>query len=152
MPYKDRSRKQKFQREWVRAKQKRSLDAGKCRSCHRQPRYSKLTTCLECSYKRFARQHLGSSERWGELRSLLSKQKNRCAYTGLPIDIGQNASIEHVQPVSKCPRRKTDVTNLKWVHREVNSMKRDMSLHDFLMMCKKILEHFNYDVIRDEAK
>ena len=152
MPYKDRNKHKRYQNDWLKRKRKKARDAGKCKACFGQPRYGKLTTCLECSYKRFAREHLSDASRWQELRDLLLRQKHRCAYTGIPIDIGSHASIEHVEPVSKNARRATDITNLKWVHREVNSMKRDMGLHEFIMMCKSVLSYFGYEVGRDESR
>ncbi|MEE9579948.1 MAG: hypothetical protein V3V74_01365, partial [Nitrosomonadaceae bacterium] len=49
-----------------------------------------------------------------------------------------NDSIDHIIPVSRCPDRAHDVTNLEWVTRTVNFMKRNMIPDEFLAAVKKI--------------
>ena len=133
-------------------RRQKALAKGLCKDCARGRRYNSLTRCLDCSFKFLASKHLGSAKRWIELKEALARQNNRCAYSGKEIDIGMNASVEHVQSQSKHEKRRRDITNIKWVDVRVNKSKQDMSLHDYLMLCKSVLTNFGYEIVRDDSK
>lgn len=126
----------------------RSKKTGHCSDCLKSKRLKEMSYCYICYMKRAAHRHLGSAKRWKELDALLIQQLGRCAYTGRPIVLGVNASIEHVEPISRSPGRASDIANLRWVEKEVNLAKRSMTLKEFLDMCKYVLKNFGYVVTR----
>ena len=68
-----------------------------------------------------AGEHTGSKENWREIKEILIKQDYRCAYTGVKLVIGVNASIDHIVP--RCKGGKDTVDNIQWVDKIVNSEK-----------------------------
>jgi len=64
------------------------------------------------------------------LKQLLVDQDNRCGYTGLPLELGKNASLDHIHPRAK--GGSDDIQNLHWVESSVNRMKGDKSHSEFL--------------------
>jgi 5-methylcytosine-specific restriction endonuclease McrA len=139
-------------RVYQRKKRIEAKEAGVCRECLKRPRHKHLSQCLDCQFRRLAKNHLGSRDRAAELINLLEAQGYRCAYSGRLIDIGENASVEHVVPVSRDRKRKTDITNIKFVDQRINQMKQGLPLSEFLGTCKEVLRFFGYEVIRDESK
>ena len=95
--------------------------------------------------KRAAWRHLGSGERWGELDSLFIGQMGLCAYTGEPLELGKDASIEHVVPLSRSPGG-NHIDNLRWVSTKVNLSKRDCTLEEYIRLCKAVLKNFGYKI------
>ena len=106
--------------------------------------------CENCVMKQMAYCHLGSASRWQELDALLKRQKGRCAYTGVKILPGINASIDHIHPRSLYPERARDVKNMRFVDRRVNQAKNNMTLPQFVRMCKSVLLHAGYEIERPE--
>jgi hypothetical protein len=147
MAHSSASRKKRKARN-VSQRRKKSRDSGKCTDCHGQRSLPHATKCRVCYLKRKATRHLGTASRWGELEALLLRQLSRCAYTGKPIDLGSNASIEHVEPASRSPGRASDIANIRWVAQEVNLAKRAMPLREFIEMCKAVLKNFGFEVKR----
>lgn len=138
--------KKLYQRNWLRRKRERTVKRGNCIVCWTRRACAGIKKCRTCSLKALARQHLGNSARYRELDDILVLQQNRCAYSGRHIDIGSGASIEHVEPTSKARHRKADIRNIRWVHKEINIMKHNLSLHCFLSVCQEVLKFFGYDV------
>lgn len=71
---------------------------------------------------------------------LLEKQEFKCAISGLPIELSNHknndfssASLDRIDS-----SRGYVVDNVWWVHRDVNIMKWDFPLDQFLKMCKII--------------
>lgn len=122
---------------------------GNCARCFNEPALPSLRTCQGCALKNAAQKHLGSGTRWHELAELLAAQGGRCAYTGEAISIGKDASIEHVAPSSRFPHLAKDLRNLRWVSKVVNVMKRDLTMHEFVVICRQVLVNFGYRVERD---
>lgn len=122
--------------------------ANKCVDCCRDDNLPNASYCRVCYLKRTSHRHLGATKRWTELESLLLRQLERCAYTGKPISLGTDASLEHVEPVSRSPSRATDINNLRWVSKEVNLAKRNMTLREFIEMCRSVLVNLGYVVTR----
>ena len=71
---------------------------------------------------------------FNQLLELFKHQGGVCGYTGLPIVIGANASIDHKQPKSKGGT--DELQNLHWVHYQINMMKGDMDLLEFIEVLK----------------
>jgi hypothetical protein len=71
-----------------------------------------------------------------ELHSLWIKQGRRCALTGLPLIMGDTASLDRIDSLkSYC------VGNVQWVHKTINLMKNDFSQEVFVEMCRQVAAH-----------
>lgn len=119
-----------------------------CYRCRRSEVAYGLTICRGCWYKRAAARHLGDSSRAEELEALLLRQRYRCAYTGVKLIPGRNASVDHIRPVARNARRSADITNLCWCEVSVNLMKCNQPLNKFIALCKLILKTQGYKVTR----
>ena len=86
--------------------------------------------CEICIIKAAARNHLGSTKRYKELMNLFLKQNKLCPESGILMQIGTNASLDHIIPISK-GGKKNDIQNLQWVHIVVNIFKSDKDEEEF---------------------
>lgn len=75
-----------------------------------------------------------------KLRQLIEYQNYRCALAGdeLTPDV---ASVDHNLPISKGGANVME--NVQVLHTEVNRMKGGMSTLEFLLLCRKIVQHFD---------
>jgi len=135
----------KDRRQRRRKERQRNRAAGKCAKCGEVPPLQHSPNCHVCYLKRAAWRHLGSGERWKELNDLYIQQMGLCAYSGTPIELGKDASVEHVVPLSRSPGG-NHIENLRWVNTEVNLSKRSMTLEEFIRLCKAVLRNFGYKV------
>ena len=106
-----------------------------CQSCLDKERVRRRNHLWET----YAKNYLGDTNRSQELKDILNKQNGKCAYSGLPITIGVNASLDHIIPKSK--GGSNDVTNLQWTTKYVNKMKSDMEAQEFISLCRLIVEN-----------
>lgn len=83
-----------------------------------------------------AKKHLGDVGKWAELQNLFDQQDGKCAYSGLPITIGEDAHIDHIVPTAK--GGKNEIDNYQWVSKKVNFMKGGLLEEEFLLLCKLI--------------
>ena len=112
---------------------------GKCTNC------GNITTgylCNECKQLKQERQKKYVSRRnlkraakklncdWKDLKDLFDKQNGTCVYSGKEIIIGKNAHLDHIVPRARGGGN--ELTNLQWLHKDVNMMKRALSESDFL--------------------
>lgn len=121
---------------------------GICIKCRKSPKCRRLVRCRMCTLKDLAYKHLGDSKRWSELADRLIQQDYQCHYTGKRIDIGNNASIEHLVPKHLKRSNETFISNIRWVHNDINLMKNKLSITTFLQRCKEVLSHLGYKVVR----
>lgn len=131
---------------------KKCKDQGLCCSCRKASVYPGITKCRTCWFKLSASRNIGDASRWRELEALLLSQQSRCAYSGRELVIGKNASVEHIQPISKSKNRAVDIENIKWIDSQVNMAKGQLSLHDFIILCKDILMFFGYEVKKEDSR
>lgn len=96
--------------------------------------------CADCWFKNRSKWSTGTSANWIALKSLMEDQGYRCAYTGIDLVIGVNASIDHIIPVSAGGKR--EVKNIQWVDGLINRMKTNMSHDEFLQTVKLIASRF----------
>ena len=113
-------------------------DQGLCITC-RKP--ASLLRCSLCSIKNSMRKLLGSNQLVPQLLSKFDQQNCRCAYTGLPIVIGESASVDHKTPTSRGGTN--DLDNLHWVHSSVNRMKGTMNHDEFTVFLAQLRESLN---------
>lgn len=134
----------------VRSYRQQLEEMGACTWCGKAPRHLHLKRCIDCCFRDLAGRHLKDPNQGPELKKLLERQRYRCAYSGRPIDIGNNASVEHVEPSSKAKDRANDITNLRFVDMRINQMKHSMPLPELIECCKSVLTHFGYEVVKDD--
>jgi hypothetical protein len=111
--------------------------AGQCVQCG-SPRDTKKKFCSQCILNTAARRWLGDSGRANELRQLLIRQDFRCAYTGEKLEVGGNASVDHIH--LRIKGGADEISNLQWVTWTVNRSKSAMTHREFLDMCRKVVE------------
>jgi 5-methylcytosine-specific restriction endonuclease McrA len=101
--------------------------------------------CEPCWFTSIARSALGIKTReeartWvPRLRALFHAQGGKCAYTGLDLIPGGNASLDHKVP--KALGGTNDLGNLQWVEFNVNRAKNSLTEEDFLRMCRTVSRH-----------
>jgi 5-methylcytosine-specific restriction endonuclease McrA len=115
-------------------RQSKLRSEGRCIACSRP---STKLRCEECSLKAALRR-LTNADDSASLIQMLEEQENRCAYTGLPISLSKNASIDHKKPKSKGGTN--DLENLHWVHSGVNRMKGTMDHEEFIVFIAELHE------------
>lgn len=67
------------------------------------------------------------------LWNLYIKQDKKCAISGLPITMNDNASVDRIDSKQGYIR-----ANVWWVHKDINKMKMDLDLNTFINYCKTI--------------
>jgi hypothetical protein len=68
----------------------------------------------------------------------IEEQGFRCKLSGVLITTG-TASLDHLVPVSKGGAHTND--NVAWVHSEINRMKGQLSLEEFVAWCAKVVQY-----------
>lgn len=79
---------------------------------------------------------------------LLSKNSGICYLTGRSLDLSDSSSyrLDHIIPKSKGGDNSLD--NCELTCTQANTAKNDMSLDEFIKLCKDVLEHNGYTVTR----
>lgn len=70
------------------------------------------------------------------LNSIWLEQARRCKYSGLPLTMGVDASLDRIDSTLGYVKG-----NVQWVHKTVNYMKWDTSEEEFLFMVTNIYKH-----------
>ena len=99
---------------------------------------TKWRLCSKHWFRKRARENLGNSELGGAIWGILNKQKYKCAYTGIDLEPGVNASLDHIIPKTK--GGSNDLTNIQWIDKDVNIFKGGMMHAKFIEVIKKIRE------------
>ncbi len=101
--------------------------AGLCEECGNtgiQSIHRQTVLCKTCYLKALSRKHFATTSRWKELEALFAN-KSICPYTGTKLEIGANASLDHITPTSR--GGSDDMQNLQFVYTsgpfDVNLMK-----------------------------
>ncbi len=98
--------------------------------------------CEECWFRRKGwgasgrRRHSGRIP-WQQLRDLFYVQGGKCAYTGEPLVIGVNASLDHRVPISRGGTH--TIENVQWVSMRINFMKTEMTHDEFIATCARVV-------------
>lgn len=112
-----------------------------CIQCGKDSPLIGSPVCDICYFKRAALRYFDESERWPELQQLWETQNHKCPYTGRVLALGTDTELDHTLPVSKFPELKSDISNVKWTHRAVNQMKKNMLPDEFTNIAVSIAEH-----------
>ncbi len=132
-------KKRAYNREYSKTKRRqRLLLLGLCPQCN-EPKNDDGYRCANCYFKSAAAAAGQSVVFADKLKEKFESQGGRCAYTGEPLVIGQNCSLDHILPVSRGGDSRID--NLQWVTKQVNSIKRDILEADFLALIKAIYDY-----------
>ena len=91
------------------------------------------------------RSHTVSNFNYASAYKIILDTKN-CYLSGRPIDIYSTGSynLDHVIPVAKGGRN--DLSNMGVACREANMAKTDMTVDEFVALCKDVLINFGYEV------
>ncbi len=111
----------------------------------------KMVNCKNCYLKRvcrgqIAKKRLNETIKWQELDDLFSK-KPICPYTGIELQMGVNASVDHVVPIDSGGDK--GLENLQFVYCsgnfDVNLMKGTMTDSEFKEAIKVLYHHMFKD-------
>lgn len=78
----------------------------------------------------------GNSVTAAQLAHLWRDQRGLCALTGRRLD--RSAELDHIHPRSRAGGN--DLVNLRWVCKEANQAKRDLTDEEFLTLCQSVAE------------
>lgn len=64
----------------------------------------------------------------------------RCFYTGWRIIPGESASLDHLEPRRGAEDKSGRLENLVWAHKDINRMKGERTLSEFVGLCRLIAD------------
>lgn len=106
------------------------IKKGLCSRCGGQGLAGNTIDCEICILKQLAVRLWKKRNHWLKLKQLFEEQQGICPYLKQVLTIGKNASIDHIMPKSKGGTH--DMTNLQWVHCDVNIMKWNQTHEEFI--------------------
>lgn len=128
-------------RDQAKQRKKSFTDIGLCLQCGENDKMIHSVLCQTCHIKVKSYRHLTTSSHWKMLLTLLDSQDWKCPYTGEPLVLGLNDSVDHKLPQTKFPEQASDISNLEWVTEAVNRMKADKTPDEFLALIKQIHDY-----------
>lgn len=134
---KDRPRANASSKAW----QKSNQEKGLCIKCSTKRIPTSNNFCEKHAFQDMSAKSLGTKTEWKFVKDLLVKQDYKCAYTGIPLVLGLNASIDHIKAKSKHPELQHSKDNIIWVDFDINLMKRQHDLEDFIKYCQMVVDH-----------
>ena len=131
-------------REYYLSNRQRVLDQARSyrqknrtRICEHQKRYAKTRFFWKTASNLRLRHPGEKTASYRELASLWKLHRGCCAVTGRRLN-GNNAQLDHITPIKAGGLGILE--NLRWVHRDVNYAKRDLSDADFARLICDSLE------------
>ena len=116
-------------------------ESGLCRACSERPIPGSVSWCKKhWLMQAAARAGLRGFAVWEKIGTLLENQNYTCPYSGRKLVIGENASLDHVNPRSTHPLQIGSIENIEWVDVEVNRAKRTMTRDEFIALCTVIAD------------
>lgn len=110
-------------------------ECGKEKLCH-------CVCCVDCYMASASKQNLGTTKHRHELKERFFAEGSKCFYTGKELILGVNASLDHMNPVSRFGESANVPENLVWCDRAVNEAKKSMTKEEFIGLCKLIAGRF----------
>lgn len=81
---------------------------------------------------------------------LFLKQKRKCSLSGIELFI-DNRSHHNTASIDRIDSSKGyELSNIQWVHKHINFMKRDFTMDYFIDMCKKVVKQNKREYTRYE--
>lgn len=126
---------------------------GLCTDCGQTEVMHNSHICEICTLKKAVRTHFkDKNTSWEDLAEVLIAQKHRCPYTGIHLQLGKNASLDHIIATGVGGEAKID--NVQWVHNWINMMKGTtedeifrQQLKEFIVACFFHLQSIRTDMI-----
>lgn len=135
-----RNREKEYEKRY--AKKRQWLLDGKCRECGAEKiKRNPCAYCLKHYLIGVANGRLGSGKYWKDIMLLLEKQNFRCALTGDTISFDDNIELDHIIPSSK--KGLSELNNVRWVTKEANRLKQNLSDTELLLICQKVINHLS---------
>lgn len=106
--------------------------------------------CRECWFKCITSSALGTQLYYKEVMRLWDDQKGLCAFSGVILVPGVNASLDH-----KIPRSAgglDEISNLHWVDINLNRLKWDQNYSEFLNAIPKYIKMLENTLDRENEK
>ena len=121
-----------------------NLNAGLCCSCKEKRLDNSIRYCEKHYLCGKSKDHFKTTKLWKELRDLLLSQDTKCALTGTPITLGLNDSLDHIIPTSNTgDKYSKDFSNLRWVTRQVNTVKNNLTDSELIDLLEQIKSHIS---------
>jgi 5-methylcytosine-specific restriction endonuclease McrA len=118
------------------ASSRKRVKNGLCYDCSGRATVGKY--CLHHWFSKVSSFKSTGTRRNGEpLKKMFYARGGKCAYTGIALIPGSNASVDHKIPRSRGGPDTID--NLQWVDSRINRMKTDMAHEEFLETCALVL-------------
>lgn len=117
----------------------RLINSNICHRCGKSKVQKYHSLCENCWFKRMASRVFGDATKWTKIKNKFNKQNGKCAYSGIKLRPGRNASLDHIVPKSRGGTNR--LSNLQWVDRYINTMKSNMTHGRFLQLIQKIYKH-----------
>lgn len=92
--------------------------------------------CRVHYFKKAAHDATGKISDWMALAEIFEAQGARCAYTGAPLVLGVNASVDHIVPRTRGGG--DELRNLHWTTLVVNRAKRELTEEEFFALCAAV--------------
>lgn len=74
--------------------------------------------CPKCWFRGASYAATGSQKNWEKIKQMLENQDFRCIYSGRPLQIGENATLDHTIPSVRGGKK--ELSNVKWTDFEIN--------------------------------
>lgn len=107
---------------------KAKVEAGGCKCCT-QLRWGISSMCqyhtIDASVRDFTQDKDLREKLIEHLTDRYVTQGGLCAYTGMKLEPGKSASVEHIFPKRRFPELAVEPTNLVWIHSTMNTAKMD---------------------------
>lgn len=91
--------------------------------------------------------HMKSEKRYGyqEVLDHIGGWETTCYLTGRPLNLKEDEyELDHIIPISK--GGSCDLDNLGITCKQANQSKSNMTIEEYIQLCKEVLEHFGYKV------
>lgn len=121
-----------------RARQKKNKENGICGLCREKVIEGSNLHCEKHYYSFTAYRHLGTKKMANFIREKLESQNFKCAYSGINLVLGINASVDHIKSRVRYPDLQNEPTNIHWVDIRINLMKRELDEEEFLFLIQSI--------------
>lgn len=132
----------RIQRNW----KNKNRALGKCYACGNPPLRLGSSYCKKhWLYQAAWRAGVRGEKIAEKVEAVLLAQKNICPYTGRTLEIGNNASLDHIDPRSANTNGIGRLDNFEWVDVQVNLAKRAMTKAEFVELCGVVHKYARHE-------
>lgn len=111
---------------------------GLCYECGLHEGLSQGKRCRDCFFRNIAGRMNGDVT-GKQLSELFDLQQQKCSLSGRQLLPGVNCHLDHIIPCSK--GGSDDLINLRWLDKNVNQAKSNLSDDDFLRLVADVYKH-----------